>query len=172
MDLADLARWLKPFLCHFVHAINVSLGHLALEDKLLEDASLGGRGFPIAERPIMWQDHYRVLELLAGCKFPPVNAMMLVLLSYLIELYCVMQAYVKWLPAIRGDLNSLQPGMMAMCAAYLMFTDDVTRKDLGFVPAMQTLEGLCMTVKDWEEKRKRGDVKQDDGTELAIPKAA
>ncbi|KPI38225.1 uncharacterized protein AB675_1195 [Cyphellophora attinorum] len=143
--------WLKPCVMNFVHCINVSLGQLALEDRLLVDPKVSGKGYAITERPELYHNYYRVLETLGGCTFPDVQPLMMLSLAQMIEMYEWVRSYLP-LPAITGDLHNLQPGMLKMCMLHVLFDSKAAAKDLGYQPAFDTLEGLCMTVKDWNEK--------------------
>lgn len=142
---------MKPFAQNFVHSINVSLGHLALEDRLLVDPSVGGKGYCVTEKPITYGEYYRVLETLAGAKFPSISPLPMLILSHGVEWWEAFRMKFGILPAIKGNLLWLQPATIKLCTAYFLFDCKLVTKELGYEPAFETLEGLCMTVKDWKE---------------------
>lgn len=154
--------WLKPFVLPFVHAINVSLGHLALEDTLLVNAKIGGKSYCISERPILYAGYYRVFETLLGAKFPDVSPLVMLSLAYVVEMWEWLRIYLP-LPGVKGDLHQLQPGVLKMCTLHVLFDHKAATRDIGYEPAFETLEGLCMSVKDFKEsgKPKQTDLKND-----------
>lgn len=143
-----------------MHALNVSLGHLALEKGLLVNPNIGGRSFVITEDDLIAYDDYRkALTTLAETpmKYRSVPPLLIVGMAYLIEAYVLLQArFMPFLPTVSGDLNLMQPGTLAMCTGHFFYSIDRARDDLGYEPAMSTLEGMCLTVRDWNENAGTG----------------
>lgn len=144
--------WLRSFVLNFVHGINVSIGHLALEDGLLTNGkTIGGKGYCITERPELYRNYYSVLETVGGCTFRDVPPLLMISLAQVIEAWEWVRQYLP-LPAVEGDLHQLQPGVMKMCMLHTLFDHKAATRDLGYQPAFDTLEGMCMTCKDWNDR--------------------
>lgn len=138
-----------------MHALNVSLGHLALDKGLLSSPGIGGRSFAITEHDLIsYGDYGLALTTLAAApmKYHLVPPLLIVMMAYLIEAYALLQArFMPFLPGTSGDLNLLQPGTLSMSTGHFLYSIDAARDDLGYEPAMGTLEGMCLTIREWNE---------------------
>jgi hypothetical protein len=87
-------------------------------------------------------------------KFTPVPPIYLLLISYLLEGYIVLQrSYLGFLPRVTNfDLTMLQPSMFNYSTQYIIYDDSRARKDLGYNPGHTTLEGLALHLLEWNEK--------------------
>lgn len=159
--------WLSHCVANFVAAQNVSIGHLAYENTLLLHPERGGQGFCVTDPnpPIRYQDLYHALTLLAHpstpVAFPYIPHMPLLLLSYFIEAYNVLQTqYLAGvLPALgNGDLSFVQPAVSSLCVMHIVYTDTAAQETIGYRAPITTLEGFMLAVRDWndraEEKQK------------------
>ena len=144
--------WLRPVIYNWVHAINVSLGHLALEDSLL-NGNKGGKAYCVTEKPILYGNFYLVFETMAGIRFSNVSPLLMLIVAECIQVWETLAVYLP-IPRPTGELHELQPGMLKMCLLNILFDNKLATKEIGYEPALETLEGLCMTIKDWEEKGK------------------
>lgn len=144
-----------------MNAQNVSIGHLAYEDTLLNESKqdVGGRAYCCTDPndPIQYCDLYRLLETLAHPKTPaqffPVPPVILLVLAYIIEAYNLLRYhYLEFLPAVTGDVGTLMPAMFQMCTLHLLFDDSLAKKEIGYKPALTTLEGMCLQLVDWNAK--------------------
>jgi len=110
---------------------------------------------------IAFSDIYTLLETLSKTpvSFPTIPPAPLFLLSYMVELYSVIQfKYLPWLlPKIKGDLNQVQPSLFSISDVYCVADDARARKapelgGLGYNPPLTTLEGMSKEVLDWNSK--------------------
>jgi hypothetical protein len=140
----------------------VSIAHLLLESAVLrKDAPAAGKAFVITDPnpPVLFADFYKVLSTLSITTFKAlyVPALPLLLLSYPIEQYHIFQnRFPNILPALPADVQLLQPGLFDISNVNLIAVDSNARKPmadggLGYVGACTTLEGLCMSVRDWND---------------------
>lgn len=140
--------------------MNVSLGHLALEKCLLANPNVGGSSFVITEQDLIaYSDYALALTTLASTpvKYQSVSPLLIVVMAYLVEAYVLLQArFMPFLPTTSGDLNLLQPGTLSMGTGHFFYSIDRARDELGYEPAMGTLEGMCLTVRDWNENAGTG----------------
>ncbi|KAE8388492.1 hypothetical protein BDV23DRAFT_173781 [Aspergillus alliaceus] len=160
--------WTYNVVQSFVNAENVSIAHLLYEQRLIEHTNspdtlpnIGGQAFVVTDPnpPMVSQDVFLLLKTLAKTPidFPFVPAIPLVLLSYLVEWYSLLQhQYLPWLPKLKGDLAQLQPGLFTIASAHIIGDDSRARKSpeqggLGYSPPLTTLEGMCKEVKAWNE---------------------
>ena len=138
-----------------VHAIEVSLCHLALEDRLLSTRQVGGKAYVVTHDDVItYGDLYLLLSTLAMTKvsIPKLQPLVVVLLAHVTEAYVLLRArYLGWLPPVTGDLQMLQPATIATCTAHFWYDSTLTEKDLGYRSPMSALEGLCMTLNDWNK---------------------
>jgi hypothetical protein len=154
--------WTPHLLQNHVSVHNVSTAHLLLESALLrKNAPAAGKPFVISDPnpPIYFTDFYKILSTLAVTPFkvhyiPPVP---LLLLSYVIEQYHILQnRFPGGLPALPQDIQLLQPGLFQISSINTISVDSNARKSveeggLGYKGICTTLQGLCMTVKDWND---------------------
>ena len=103
---------------------------------------------------VSYDDYYLALTTLAASpmRYQAVPPLLIVVAAYLVEAYALLRARVMpYLPATTGDLDLVQPGMLFMSTGHFFFSIDPAKDDLGYEPAMGTLEGMCVTVRDWNE---------------------
>lgn len=147
---------MRPYRQQFVHALNASIGHLLLENRMLADPTAARKSYAIAEDgAISYNDLYLALETMATTpiRYMTVQPLPMVILAYTVETYLlVRKRYLPFLPDITGEIRLLQPATLAVCNGHFFFPTDKAAKDLAYEPAMGTLEGLAMSVKDWNEK--------------------
>ena len=156
--------WIAETVTQFVDARNVSAAHLALEDKLIDPrttASVAGRAYAVMDPnpPVTYGHLYDVLETLAHPKtpvhFPLVSAMPFIIVAYMLETYDWARASVPalfWLPALKGDAAKLQPAIFNMCTLNVVYDDKRAQEELGYRGIVNTLDGLCEAVRDWNNK--------------------
>lgn len=160
---------------NFVNAENVSIAHLFYEQRLNEQSpisnrpNIGGQAFTVTDPnpAVSFGDVYLLLPTLAKTpvKFPAVSPVPLLVLSYLIEWYTVVQyCYLPWLPKITGSLAQLQPSLFSVSAVHTIVDDSRARKapedgGLGYRPPLSTMDGMCKEVIEWNslvEKKGEG----------------
>jgi hypothetical protein len=140
----------------------VSIAHLLLESAVLrKNATAAGKTFVITDpNPlVLFADYFKVLSTLSVTKFKAlyVPPLPLLLLSYPIEQYIILQnRFPKIFPAFPADIQLLQPGLFDISNINLIAVDSNAKKPiadggLGYVGVCTTLEGLCMSVKDWND---------------------
>ncbi|RYO91088.1 hypothetical protein DL766_003348 [Monosporascus sp. MC13-8B] len=159
--------WMENFIQNFVSAQNISLAHLLFESALLTvpfASSPAGRTFNISDPnpPICFRDIYNLLSTLAVTPFhitylPPV---LMLLLSYFIEAYCLLIAQFPVLQAVfkepSGRLQLLQPAVFT-AATHIVVSDaaarlPVVQGGLGYQGVCTTLEGMCQQVWEWNRE--------------------
>ncbi|CAI7647667.1 unnamed protein product [Penicillium glandicola] len=168
--------WARPILQSFVHAENVSLAHLLYEQRLIQQSepgsqlpNTGGQAFIVSDPnpAISFDDLYTVLATLSKTpvSFPEVQPVLMLLLAYFVEMYAFLQyRYFSWLPRLSGDIAQLQPPVFSIINVHV-FADDSRAKlapemgGLGYNPPLNTLEGLCRRLVDWNKKVEREDFK-------------
>lgn len=161
--------WLAPLITNFVNAQNVSIAHLAYEDKLIrpgkEDVG-GGAYLATDPNPAMvYGDMYKAMLTLAHPltppSFPPLNAGVMLILGFMIEAYYIVrQRYLGFLPAFPEDIGNLRPATFNVCSVHLVYDDSKTRRDLGYNAPIPTLEGMCSGILDWNQRVEKKLVKR------------
>ena len=109
--------------------------------------------------PVLHADFYRVLSTLSitGFKAQYLPPLPLLLLCYPIEQYHILQnRFPGILPALPQDIQLLQPGLFNISSLNTISIDSNARKavedgGLGYKGVCTTLQGLCMSVKDWND---------------------
>lgn len=162
--------WVRPVIQSFVNAENVSIAHLLYEQRLLEQSqsgstlpNIGGQAFVVTDPnpAISFSDIYTLLSTLSKTpvSFPTLQPAPLLVFSYLVEFYCVIQhKYLPWLlPRLTGDLAQMQPSLFAISDVFCLADDSRARKapehgGLGYEPPINTLEGMCKQLVDWNAK--------------------
>lgn len=169
--------WVEPVIQSFVNAENVSVAHLLYEKCLLDQSEpgsslpdIGGQAFVVTDPnpAISFSDIYTLLGTLSATpvSFPVIQPVVLLLFSYLVEMYAVLQhKYLFWLlPGLTGGLAQMQPSLFAISDVFCFADDGRARRrpvdgGLGFNPPITTLEGMCKQLVDWNrrvENRKDG----------------
>ncbi|KAL4949775.1 hypothetical protein BDW69DRAFT_69216 [Aspergillus filifer] len=158
--------WLPHVIQNFVNAENVSIAHLAYEQRLIEHTAspdtlpnIGGQSFIVTDPnpAITFSDIYLALTTLATTpiRFPYVPPVPMYILSYLVEWYVLFRHfYAPFLPAVTGDLNRLQPSVFSISNPHLIIDDSRARESaekggLGYNPPLTTLNGVCKEVVHW-----------------------
>ncbi|KAL4946861.1 hypothetical protein BDV06DRAFT_218012 [Aspergillus oleicola] len=158
--------WLPHVIQNFVCAENVSIAHLAYEQRLIEHTmspntlpNIGGQSFIITDPnpAITFSDIYLALTTLATTpiRFPYVPPIPMYLLCYIVEWYVLLRVlYAPWLPAVTGDLNRLQPAVFSISNPHLIVDDTRARRapekgGLGYNPPLTSLDGVCKEVVHW-----------------------
>ena len=166
------ATWARPILQSFVHAENVSIAHLLYEQRLIQQSepgsqlpNTGGQAFTVSDPnpAIAFDDLYTLLTTLSKTplSFPEVQPLPLLVMAYFVEMYTFLQfRYLSWLPRLSGDIGQLQPSLFSIINVHV-FADDSRAKlapemgGLGYNPPLNTLEGLCRRLVDWNTKAER-----------------
>ncbi|KAJ5500415.1 3-beta hydroxysteroid dehydrogenase/isomerase [Penicillium expansum] len=193
--------WARPMLQSFVHAENVSIAHLLYEQRLIQQSepgsqlpNTGGQAFTVSDPnpAIAFDDLYTLLTTLSSTplSFPEVQPLPLLVVAYFVEMYTFLQyRYLSWfLPRLSGDIGQLQPSLFSIINVHV-FADDSRAKlapemgGLGYNPPLNTLEGLCRRLVDWNTKAegegvavmgkkiRLGPVKvAEDGVDVAMPR--
>ncbi|KUM59460.1 hypothetical protein ACN42_g7670 [Penicillium freii] len=165
--------WARPILQSFVHAENVSIAHLLYEQRLIQQSepgsklpNTGGQAFIVSDPnpAIAFDDLYTLLTTLSKTplSFPDVPPLPLLVIAYLVEVYTFLQyKYLSWfLPRLSGDIAQLQPSVFSIINVHV-FADDSRAKlapemgGLGYNPPLNTLDGLCRRLVDWNTKTER-----------------
>jgi len=101
---------------------------------------------------------YALLSTLAKTKtvFPTVPPVAMLLLSYAVEWYCLLQyRYLgSVLPPIRGDLLNIQPALFSVSTTHVVVDDSKARKSpgeggLGYQAPLRTMEAMCVEMMAW-----------------------
>lgn len=165
--------WARPILQSFVHAENVSIAHLLYEQRLIQQSepgsklpNTGGQAFIVSDPnpAIAFDDLYTLLTTLSQTplSFPDVQPLPLLVIAYFVEMYTFLQyKYLSWiLPRLSGDIGQLQPSLFSIINVHV-FADDSRAKlapemgGLGYNPPLNTLDGLCRRLVDWNTKAER-----------------
>lgn len=166
----DTTSWTENVLQSFVNAENVSFAHLLYEQRLLDQTpslpNIGGQSFIVTDPnpAISFGDIYLLLPMLAKTPvtFPHISPAPLLLLSYLIEWYVVIQyRYLPSLPKVSGDLVQIQPSLFSVSTVHTIADDTRARKSpqeggLGYRAPVTTLDGMCRQVYEWNSRVEKG----------------
>lgn len=77
----------------------------------------------------------------------------MLLAAHAIEAYAVIHHHLfQFLPAPTGDVALAQPATFNTGALHLFYECSKARDELGYKGLHGTLEGLCLQVKDWNER--------------------
>lgn len=154
-----------PWVQNWVYVRNVSHAHLLLESVLLGEHvdKIAAKPFMVTDNgpPIRFQDMYTILGSTAstGLKvdYPP--PVLLLLLAYGVEAYCLLLAKLPFLKRILSEpgepLCLFQPGIFS--SAVSQTVDDSRARlmpsegGLGYRGYCNTVEGLCVLVSDWNK---------------------
>lgn len=182
LQRGGVPSWLTNVVMMLVNAGNVSIAHLAYEDALLKKSHAGGKGYCVTDPnpPIRYGDLYRFLETLAHpltpIKFPSIPYMPLLLMSYVIEQYVLLQRHsLKWLPQLPADILHVQPATFQLCTLHIIYDDSAARDEIGYKAPVGTLEGLSLALLDWNnqiEKKAKAKVDQGKGSEIKVQDSA
>ncbi|EXJ66067.1 uncharacterized protein A1O5_10681 [Cladophialophora psammophila CBS 110553] len=170
-----LQTWLTPFILQYVSAQNVSLAHLLYEARLLAGDDIGGNAYAVCDPgpPFRYSDLYRMASTLAHpstpMRWPKVPPLPLILISYLVEGYTLLQRrYLGFLPEVTNfDLSMLQRAMFNYSTLVIIYDDSRARKELGYNPGHDTLEGICLHMLEWNENVEASLKAQDEVQEKA-----
>jgi hypothetical protein len=142
-----------------VSAENISLAHLLFEKALLAPSSTsGGKTFVISDPnpPHAFGDMYKALEILVGSRIVRLPPVLILTMSYCIELYCLTLAYVPFLRMFlsepTGDLRYLQPACLNSSSTHQFCSDKPAQRSvedggLGYNGLYNTLEGWCTQIR-------------------------
>ncbi|KIW27642.1 uncharacterized protein PV07_07366 [Cladophialophora immunda] len=155
-----LQTWLTPFVLQFVSAQNVSLAHLLYEARLVSGHDIGGNAYAVCDPgpPFRYGDLYQLATTLAHpstpMKWPKVPPLPVIFASYLIEGYMLLRhRYIRFLPEITNfDLSMLQRAVFNYSTLVIIYDDSRARRELGYNPGHDTLEGVCLHMIEWNEK--------------------
>jgi hypothetical protein len=133
---------------------------------------------------------YMFLDLLTGTKFTSVPAVPMLLLSYVIELWCLARVYspmmARLLPEVPYPLVQLQPSVVNASVPHQTASDaparrSITSGGIGYHGACTSLEGMADQVRiyleektDWKQEYYDPDkmvssvVKQVEGATLTV----
>lgn len=159
------SRWTSHIVQSFAHGINVAIAHLDFEAILdcPESAatSQAGRPFVITDPnpPISYRDLYFLVQTLATTPFRtlPLQPIVMVLLSYPIEWYCLALARHPFLrrvlPELAGEAKHLKPAIFSICTHLVgsnaVASQPVSSGGLGYTGVLTTLEGMTQEVVEW-----------------------
>jgi nucleoside-diphosphate-sugar epimerase len=159
--------WIGNIMQNFSYVENASLAHICYEARLLESARLGGDVFCIADAgpPVTYDDVYSALHTLTdgNVSFPRLSPTAMLLIAHLFEWWYLTRTFLLesphalrrrlggLMPALNGDLISLQPSLFRLCQVHQIWDTARARTPpekggLGYAPPWTTLEGLCKLV--------------------------
>ncbi|KAF4336104.1 cholesterol dehydrogenase [Fusarium beomiforme] len=156
--------WIPHIVQNFVHGANVAVAHLYHEAALAKaHCPQAGKPFVVTDEgpPITFGDIYTAVETLSVHSFqnvlvPPI---VILLMSHLVE-WCIVLPYrfsflKGLLPEVKGDLRTLQPGLITICT-HLVASDAEARKPvheggLGY-KGLTSLEGVVSVILDWNRE--------------------
>lgn len=151
--------WIAGVVSNFVNAQNVSIGHLAYENAILNKTNPGGKAYCVTDPnpPLQYSHLYETLitcaHPLTPISFKPVPHIMMLLISYMVEAYVLLRHYyLPFLPPVDGDLTFLQPATFQLCTVNLVFTDTDAQKEIGYRAPIDSKEGFALAVVDWNKK--------------------
>lgn len=173
--------WVTPILQSFVNAENVSIAHLLYEESLCRQSQpgsslpdTGGQAYVVTDPnpAIAFKDIYTLLNALSSTplSFPVLQPGLLLVFSYLVEAYVVIQEKLLFwlLPKITGDLVQMQPSLFAISDVFC-FADDrrakkrVENGGLGYNPPLTTLDGMCKQLVEWNSRAERQEGREKKG---------
>lgn len=174
--------WITHVVTQFVHCANCSIGHLAMENALINKTNPGGKAYCVTDPnpPILYGQLYRALETLAHpltpIAFLRIPHVALLLPAYAIEAYRLLQhRYLSFLPKIIGDVAMVQPGVWNMCTLHIVYTDTAAQEEIGYRAPFTTLEGLALSVLEWNrnvEEKAKSKIDQGKGEEVTVQGAS
>ncbi|KIX09557.1 uncharacterized protein Z518_00637 [Rhinocladiella mackenziei CBS 650.93] len=155
----ELLSWMGNLVVQFVSAQNVSLAHLIYEARIHSaNPDIGGKAYCVCDPspPFRYSDLFRLFSTIVHpatpMRFHRVPPLVLMMISYAVEAYVTIQRrYLGFLPEVKGDLQMLQPVMFSYLTLNILYDDSLARKELGYNPGYDTLEGLCEQVLEWNE---------------------
>lgn len=146
----------------FVSAQNVSLAHLLFEARLLSPKGtidVGGKAYAISDPgpPMPYNNLYTLLGTLAHpttpIRFPAVPPVPMLLLAHVVEFYGVMQRRCfPFLPLLKGDIETIQPALFNLSTFHVVYGTGKAHEELGYNTELGTMEGLCVAVKEWNQR--------------------
>ncbi|KAF8970469.1 NAD(P)-binding protein [Flammula alnicola] len=176
--------WISSVVQSFSYVENCAAAHLCYEARLIDllegstNPDIGGQAFCIADPgpTPTYGDVYTTLETLTEgeCHFPVFSPTAMLLLSHVIERYyrthhALLAAgwkFVKFLPAVTGDIINLQPSLFSLTSVHLIFDDSRARLPpekggLGYSGVWTTLEGLHKTFEEHKSGIGRSETRSD-----------
>lgn len=165
LALRMIPTWVAGNVHNCINVRNVSLAHFKLEEVLLSEHAdkVAARPFLVTDDgpPMRFNDSYRILDVtsITGFKVFNVPPLLILLVSYLIETYCMLLAQVpllrSWMSEPTDPLILFQPSTFASSLNVIVDDSDARRAPefggLGYRPMCTTLEGLCEQVLEWNE---------------------
>ncbi|OHE92314.1 3-beta hydroxysteroid dehydrogenase/isomerase [Colletotrichum orchidophilum] len=161
--LASFPTFTALYMQNWVHGGNVALAHLQYEAALLGPHAhkVAGRPFLVTDGgpPPVFKDFYMLVQSVSVTPFhvqyPP--PLLLLLLAYCIEAYCLLLVRVPALQKIFSEpglpLYMLQPASVAGAINAIINDADARRRPedggLGYQAKCTTMEGLCMRLGAW-----------------------
>ncbi|KAI5861666.1 NAD(P)-binding protein [Durotheca rogersii] len=167
LRVGTFPSWIRNIIQNFVHAGNVSLGHLAFEAALLQDDRNGnmpkcaGQAFTVTDDgpPTMFDDVYNLLKVIVAT--PPIKVIylqpgLMLVLAYVVELFDLasrLPVVGRIVPRPQGSLAMLQPAIFSASTNHIA-TDTAARRSvedggIAYRPLVSTMEGVCQQVLDW-----------------------
>ena len=141
----------------------MSIAHLAYEKALLDGKDVGGKTYYVTDPnpPMYYGDLYTMLSTMAHkdtpCAFPKIPALPMLLIGYVIETWMLMRArYLNFLPPITGDIAMITPAMFNMSTVHIVYDNTSAREEIGYNPPIETMEGLCLQMLEWNAKVEKG----------------
>lgn len=127
---------------------------------------------------MVYANLYTLLKTLAHpttpINFPNVPPVLLLLVAHMVEFYGLVQRrYLTFLPRPNGDIETLQPALFNVSTLHVMYGIDKAQSELGYNTKLGTMEGLCLAVKEWNERieakltAKRHQPKQEEAANLS-----
>ncbi|KAI1371177.1 NAD(P)-binding protein [Hypoxylon crocopeplum] len=163
-----LPTWVPHIVQSFVHGANVAIAHLQHEAVLAlpwpESARYAGRPFVVTDPnpPIMYRDLYTAIATLSVHPFRTVGVppVVILLLAHAVEIYAELPYKFPFLrrvlPALKGDIRHLKPGIFSICTHLVASNEEigkpVSQGGLGYTGVLTTLEGMALEILEWNEE--------------------
>ncbi|OAA61974.1 NAD(P)-binding domain protein [Niveomyces insectorum RCEF 264] len=168
LNTSVLPAWSYNISNSFVHGANCALAHLHFEAVLADPGSAtapqAGRPFTVTDPnvPIRFSDLWLAIETLSITPFRtlPVTPIVMLLLSYVIEAYCLLPFRFPVLksivPPLTGDIKHLKPPLFSIIT-HLYATNEACGRavrdgGLGYHGVLTTLEGVVQEILDWNHE--------------------
>ena len=60
--------------------------------------------------------------------------------------------YLQFLPLLKGDIETIQPALFNVSTFHIVYGNRKAQEELGYNSELDTMEGLYLCMKDWNER--------------------